>query len=75
MFNRISSYPRPNGHFDSKTSLLVGLPMTTAQHNRDNPFAVPIGHAKGKNANKVSFGLCHQPKSFDCDKGLLVHTH
>lgn len=57
-------------HFNSKTSLVIGLPMTTAHYNEDNPFAVPIGNAKGKNAkgknaNKISYVLCHQPKSFD----------
>jgi mRNA interferase MazF len=52
-------------HFNSKTSLVIGLPMTTAHYNEDNPFAVPIGHAKGKKADKISYVLCHQPKSFD----------
>lgn len=51
--------------FNSKTSLVIGLPMTTAQYNQDNPFAVPVGDAKGRKAGKVSYVLCHQPKSFD----------
>lgn len=51
--------------FNSKTSLVIGLPMTTAQYNEDNPFAVPAGKATGKKADKISYVLCHQPKSFD----------
>jgi mRNA interferase MazF len=50
--------------FNEKTSLVIGLPMTTAAYNADNPFAVAVGSAKGK-AGKTSFVLCHQPKSFD----------
>jgi len=48
--------------FNDKTSLVIGLPMTTAKYNEDNPFAVAVGKA---NSNKVSYVLCHQPKSFD----------
>ncbi|MDR2239636.1 MAG: type II toxin-antitoxin system PemK/MazF family toxin [Zoogloeaceae bacterium] len=51
--------------FNEKTSLVIGLPMTTAEYNADNPFAVAVGHAKGRKAGKVSYVLCHQPKSFD----------
>ena len=32
--------------FNSKTSLVIGLPMTTAQYNEGNPFVVPTGTAK-----------------------------
>jgi mRNA interferase MazF len=39
--------------------------MTTAEYNADNPFAVAVGQAKGKKAEKTSYVLCHQPKSFD----------
>jgi len=56
--------------FNSKTSLVIGLPMTTAQYNEDNPFAVPVGTAKGHKAVKTSHVLCHQPKSFDWRKRL-----
>ena len=38
--------------------------MTTAEYNADNPFAVAIAVAKSKVA-KISYVLCHQPKSFD----------
>lgn len=54
--------------FNDKTSLVIGLPMTTAEYNADNPFAVPVGNATGKKANKTSYVLCHQPKSFDWRK-------
>jgi len=52
-------------NFNDKTSLVIGLPMTTAEYNADNPFAVPVGSASGKKDNKTSYALCHQPKSFD----------
>nr|WP_041364922.1 type II toxin-antitoxin system PemK/MazF family toxin [Methylomonas methanica] len=51
--------------FNEKTSLVIGLPMTTAEYNADNPFAVAIGRAAGRKAEKTSYVLCHQPKSFD----------
>ena len=51
-------------NFNAKTSLVIGLPMTTAEYHADNPFAVAAGKAKGK-TGKTSYVLCHQPKSFD----------
>jgi len=55
--------------FNHKTSLVIGLPMTTAAYNADNPFAVAVGPAKGRKTGQVSdvlsYVLCHQPKSFD----------
>lgn len=51
--------------FNDRTSLVIGLPMTTAEYNADNPFAVVVGNVRGKNHEKTSFVLCHQPKSFD----------
>jgi len=51
--------------FNAKTSLVIGLPMTTADYNADNPFAVAVGPAKGRKAGRISYVLCHQPKSFD----------
>lgn len=51
--------------FNERTSLVIGLPMTTADYNADNPFAVAVGQARGKKAEKTSYVLCHQPKSFD----------
>ncbi len=51
--------------FNARTSLVIGLPMTTADYNADNPFAVVAGRAGGAKAGKTSYVLCHQPKSFD----------
>ncbi len=51
--------------FNDKTSLVIGLPMTTADYNSDNPFAVAVGKASGRKIDKISYVLCHQPKSFD----------
>jgi mRNA interferase MazF len=51
--------------FNERTSLVIGLPMTTADYNADNPFAVSVGVAKGRKAGQTSYVLCHQPKSFD----------
>ena len=52
-------------NFNDKTSLVIGLPMTTAAYNASNPFAVMVGKASGNQSNKKSYVLCHQPKSFD----------
>lgn len=52
-------------NFNDKTSLVIGLPMTTAAYNADNPFAVAVGYTKGLKAKQTSYVLCHQPKSFD----------
>jgi mRNA interferase MazF len=51
--------------FNNKTSLVIGLPMTTAEYNAENPFAVAVGKASGQKISKTSYVLCHQPKSFD----------
>ena len=51
--------------FNERTSLVIGLPMTTAAYNADNPFAVAAGVAGGRKAGLTSYVLCHQPKSFD----------
>jgi len=51
--------------FNERTSLVIGLPMTTAAYNADNPFAVVVGAAGGRKTGKNSYVLCHQPKSFD----------
>jgi mRNA interferase MazF len=48
--------------FNDKTAIVIGLPMTTAAYNSDNPFAVAVGKAS---RSKTSYVLCHQPKSFD----------
>lgn len=51
--------------FNERTSLVIGLPMTTAEYNADNPFAVVAGRAGNAKTGKTSYVLCHQPKSFD----------
>ncbi|MGV6816900.1 MAG: type II toxin-antitoxin system PemK/MazF family toxin [Thiotrichales bacterium] len=51
--------------FNDKTSLVLGLPMTTAEYNADNPFAVAVGKTRKSGDEKFSYVLCHQPKSFD----------
>jgi mRNA interferase MazF len=60
--------------FNDKTSLVIGLPMTTADYNADNPFAVPLGNASGQKIGKPSYVLCHQPKLFDWRK-RYAKTH
>jgi mRNA interferase MazF len=47
--------------FNDRTSIVIGLPMTTAASNESNPFAMRHVGAKGV----VSYILTHQPKSFD----------
>ncbi len=51
--------------FNNKTSIVIGLPMTTADYNKNNPFAISIGDVQKKGISKQSYVLCHQPKSFD----------
>jgi len=48
-------------HFNERTGLVIGLPMTTAAFNESNPFAVRLKSGKGS----TSYILTHQPKSFD----------
>lgn len=56
--------------FNERTSLVIGLPMTHAQLNDSNPFAVQFKTAKGE----VCYVLAHQPKSFAWrDRGGRPH--
>lgn len=56
--------------FNDRTSIVIGLPMTTAASNERNPFAVRHLGAKGT----ISYILTHQPKSFDWRaRGAKVH--
>lgn len=50
--------------FNEKTGIVIGLPMTTAEYNHTNPFAVQFTGKK----ERVSYILTHQPKSFDWRK-------
>lgn len=47
--------------FNERTGIVIGLPMTTANFNDTNPFALKFIGEK----NKISYVLGHQPKSFD----------
>jgi mRNA interferase MazF len=47
--------------FNERTGIVIGFPMTHAEFNADNPFAVAVLGPKGE----VGYVLCHQPKSFD----------
>jgi mRNA interferase MazF len=47
--------------FNDCTNIVIGLPMTTAEYNNTNPFAIKFKGPHGK----VSYILTHQPKSFD----------
>jgi mRNA interferase MazF len=48
-------------NFNSHTGIVIGLPMTTAEYNRSNPFAIQMTGHDGT----ISYVLAHQPKSFD----------
>jgi len=61
--------------FNEKTAIVIGLPMTTAAYNADNPFAVTVGKASGRKVDKTSYVLCHQPKSFDWSLRGGAKTH
>lgn len=61
--------------FNDRTSLVIGLPMTTAEYNRDNPFALPVGKVREGRDTVDSYVLCHQPKSFDWrSRGAKPHS-
>ena len=47
--------------FNLRTSIVIGLPMSTATSNATNPFAVD----NSKNAKEPSYIICNQPKSLD----------
>jgi len=47
--------------FNERTGIVIGLPMTHAASNDDNPFAVKYTSPKGE----IGYVLTHQPKSFD----------
>jgi len=57
--------------FNQKTGLVIGLPMTHAESNSTNPFAIKYVGPK----NEVSYILTHQPKSFDwIERGARPHN-
>lgn len=56
--------------FNEKVGLVIGLPMTHAESNESNPFAVK--HVGPK--DEVAYILTHQPKSFDWrERGARPH--
>lgn len=56
--------------FNVRTGIVIGLPMTTAEYNDTNPFAVKFKGPKGLD----SYILSHQPKSFDWRmRGAKLH--
>lgn len=56
--------------FNHRTGIVIGLPMTTAEYNANNPFAIAY---QGK-GGKMSYVLAHQPKSFDWKlRGAKLH--
>jgi len=50
--------------FNERTGIVIGLPMTHAESNETNPFAVKYVGPK----DSVGYVLTHQPKSFDWRK-------
>ena len=56
--------------FNEKVGLVIKLPMTHAESNESNPFAVK--HVGPK--DEVAYILTHQPKSFDWrERGARPH--
>lgn len=56
--------------FNDRTSLVIGLPMTTSASNETNPFAIRFSGPKGV----ASYVLAHQPKSLDWrQRGAKAH--
>lgn len=47
--------------FNERTGIVIGFPMTHAQYNLDNPFAVAVQGPRGE----IGYVLAFQPKSFD----------
>ena len=47
--------------FADRTGIVMGFPMTHAEFQADNPFAIAAQGAKGE----PGYVLTHQPKSFD----------
>ncbi len=56
--------------FNLKTGVVIGLPMTHAHFNADNPFALVVKGPK----EEVGYVLAFQPKSFDWrERGARRH--
>ena len=56
--------------YNERTSLVIGLPMSSAEFNATNPFAIDNSKATGER----SYIICNQPKTFDWKKrGARAH--
>ena len=56
--------------FNAKTSVVIGLPMSTAAYNATNPFAID----NSRSAREPSYIITNQPKSLDWRKrGAMPH--
>ena len=60
--------------FNEKTSLVIGLPTTTAAYNADNPFAVESGKPEGRKAGQTSYALVTNPSPLIGDYAGPSHT-
>ena len=57
--------------YNERTSLVIGLPMSSAEFNATNPFAVD----NSKTAGERSYIICNQPKTFDWrQRGAAAHS-
>ena len=57
--------------YNDRTSLVIGLPMSTAAYNVTNPFAID----NSRSSKQLSFIICNQPKSMDWrQRGAKAHA-
>ena len=57
--------------YNERTSLVIGLPMSTAAYNATNPFAVD----NSRSTKEPSYIVCNQPKSMDWkQRGAKPHS-
>ena len=57
--------------YNAKTHMVIGLPMSSADFNATNPFAIDNSKATGE----ASYIICNQPKSFDwTQRGARPHS-
>jgi mRNA interferase MazF len=57
--------------YNERTSLVIGLPMSTANFNATNPFAID----NSKTTGEASYIICNQPKTFDWrQRGASAHA-
>lgn len=57
--------------YNERTSLVVGLPMSSAAYNATNPFAID----NSRSSQDASYIICNQPKSMDWrQRGARPHA-